>query len=660
MSFLLLGRVAACDHLTRPVTIQGNKARALLALLLVRANHYVSTDLLEDELWNGAPPRGARSTVHAHISRLRSVIGMAGDAAVLAGRAGGYELIVDPSAIDVNRFEGLATQGSHALAQEPREAADLCARALDEWRGPALRDVRHLPSLQIEAERLDELRLATIETRMAGELHAGSHVMVVGSLQRLVDEHPLREQLRALLMLALFRSGRQAEARRAYQAGYAALVEVGLEPGRELRELEDAIGRADPSLLGSARTGPTSGPVGVHVAFEPDQLRSPSRRLVLIEGPDASTAVEALVASARHAGRAVLRGRDAPTASRPYQSVAEALAPLLEEAVEPELIGALAPIVAPMAPAKGVDPAFQRFQAFEAVLELLDGHAARQPLVLLLDDVDRAGASTLDLLEHLARRGHPRTALALVASRSTTRPNAAFDGWLRRLERDGLVQRMPAGPAEAADLPTVDEQPDARDHAALAADAFAQAAELSARAGDDAPAASRIRRGRRPLSGRTHGSRPDARCPDHPSSRVAHRSRPCLPRRLPPRRRPGELPPSGRPCRSRRRCPSPGASGRRRRDRDRVRHGGRRGRGGAVGRPRRHPRRLTGSRRASRRSRPHPSGAGSEGDRHGTARRRSGPAGRKPSVAGGRTRHRRARRVASRWRRRAGSARSTR
>ena len=164
MSLLLLGRVAAHDRLGRPLTIPGVKARALLALLVMRANHHVPTDQLEDELWDGAPPRGARSTIQAHVCRLRSVLGATGGSATLEGGAGGYELRVDPAAVDVHRFESLAGQGSQLLAQHAKEAADLCARALDEWRGPALQDVRQVPALYLEAQRLDELRLATIET----------------------------------------------------------------------------------------------------------------------------------------------------------------------------------------------------------------------------------------------------------------------------------------------------------------------------------------------------------------------------------------------------------------------------------------------------------------------------------------------------------------
>ena len=167
----------------------------MLALLLVHANRHVPTDQLEDEVWDGAPPPAARSTLHAHVSRLRSLLMATGGSATLTGGAGGYELKVDPTDIDAHRFEELAAQGGHVLSQHPRLAADLCARALDEWRGPALQDVRHVPALFLEAERLDELRLATIEARLGAELAVGGHVMAVGPLQRLVDEHPYREQL---------------------------------------------------------------------------------------------------------------------------------------------------------------------------------------------------------------------------------------------------------------------------------------------------------------------------------------------------------------------------------------------------------------------------------------------------------------------------------
>ncbi len=213
MSLLLLGRVAAQDRLARPLTIPGVKARALLALLAVRANRHVPTDQLEDELWDGAPPRGARSTIQAHASRLRTVLGAtAARRHSPAGRAATSCRSTPPRSTCTGSSSSWPRA---ALPTSPRAAADLCARALDEWRGPALQDVRHVPALYLEAERLDELRLATIEARIACELEMGGHALVVGRLQRLVEEHPYRERLRGLLMLALYRSGRQVEARRA-------------------------------------------------------------------------------------------------------------------------------------------------------------------------------------------------------------------------------------------------------------------------------------------------------------------------------------------------------------------------------------------------------------------------------------------------------------
>ena len=489
MSLLLLGRVAAHDRLGRPLTIPGVKARALLALLVMRANHHVPTDQLEDELWDGAPPRGARSTIQAHVCRLRSVLGATGGSATLEGGAGGYELGVDPAAVDVHRFESLAGQGSQLLAQHAKEAADLCARALDEWRGPALQDVRQVPALYLEAQRLDELRLATIETRLSAELEVGGHGMVVGSLQRLVEEHPYRERLRGLLMVALYRSGRQVEARRAYRAGYRALAEIGVQPGHELRALEEAISREDPALNLQPLSGVPIPPADVADQSGGDcgDVLKRNRPAVFVEGPHAANTVDALVEAARGAGRVVLRGRVQATGGRPYHCVAEALAPLLDASVDPELADALAPIFAAVPPAQGSDPAFQRFQVFEAVVELLAAHAAREPLVVVLEDIDEAGASTLDLIEHVARR-RGDAAFSFVLTRTAAKSGAAVDARLLRLERDGLMNRVSCRSEDSVipPTPTGGEWPGAVDPAELAADAFDHAARLSARAGDDA------------------------------------------------------------------------------------------------------------------------------------------------------------------------------
>jgi DNA-binding SARP family transcriptional activator len=489
MSLYLLGRVEAHDRLARPLTIPGVKARALLALLAVRANRHVPTDQLEDELWDGAPPRGARSTIQAHVSRLRSVLGAMGGSATLESAAGGYELRVDPADVDAHRFEVLAAQAGRIVADDARKAADLFARALDEWRGPALQDVRQVPALYLEAQRLDELRLATIEARMSAELDVSGHGLVVGSLQRMVDEHPYRERLLGLLMLALYRSGRQVEALRAYRSGYRALSEIGVQPGRELRALGEAISRGDPDLdrpTASVTPGPAAGVAEPGEEGWGEILRQVPP-VVLVEGPDTADIVDAVVEAAERDGRLVLRGRAQGTAARPYQCIADALAPVLTGPVDLELAAALAPIVAPVPPEPGCDPAFQRFQAFEAVVRVLARHAARQPLVFVLEDLDDAGISTLDLVEHVVRR-RGDAALRLIVARSATKSGAAFDAWLRRLEHDEFMRRVTSRSQDHDHPPTSDtgRQTGAVDPADLAADAFGHAVRMSARAGDDA------------------------------------------------------------------------------------------------------------------------------------------------------------------------------
>ncbi len=496
MSLLLLGRVALQDRSGRPLTIPGIKARALLALLAGRANRYVPTEQLEDQLWDGTPPPAARSTIQAHVSRLRTVLAASGATASLERRASGYELHVDPNDIDVHRFEVLAADADRLVSGDARLAADVCARALDEWRGPALQDVRHVSALFVEAQRLDELRLATIELRLSAELDVGGHAMAVGPLQRLVDEHPYRERLRALLMLALHRSGRQVEALRTYRAGYRALAEIGVRPGCELRELEMAISREDPALQRLGIAG-RPGARRVRSTDVDDGECGHDRPVTLVEGPDPASTVEAIAEAAVRSGRAVLRGTPVVSGGRPYQRIADALAPLLTAGTDPRLLAAMAPIVAAVPPAPGADPAFQRFEAFEAVLAVLSAEAARQPVVVVLDDVDDAGASTLDLIEHIARR-RGDAALRLVLARTSSTSDDAPDGAascarsadarLLALEREGLVHRVTSGQIDAAARPTPggDGPPSATAPAKLAADAFDHAARLSARAGDDA------------------------------------------------------------------------------------------------------------------------------------------------------------------------------
>jgi DNA-binding SARP family transcriptional activator len=217
------------------VGLGGARQRALLALLLTRANEVVSSDRLIEGLWPSATPRTAANTLQFYVSQLRKVLG----ADRILTRSPGYLIRVHPGELDLDRFEHLVEDGS----------ADSLREALALWRGPALADVAYESFAQAEIHRLEELRLLATERRIEADLATGRDAELVGELEELVREHPLREQLRALLMRALYRSGRQAEALAVYAAARGMLVdELGLEPGPVLRDLEQAILRHDPSL----------------------------------------------------------------------------------------------------------------------------------------------------------------------------------------------------------------------------------------------------------------------------------------------------------------------------------------------------------------------------------------------------------------------------
>jgi DNA-binding SARP family transcriptional activator len=235
----LLGPVQAV-RAGREVLLGGPRQRAVLALLVLEAGRVVPTGRLVEELWRGSPPPGAAVTVRSYVSRLRSAL--APEVAV-AARGGGYVISVGPDQLDASRFELLVAAGHDALALGRAVAAGARFReALGLWRGPALGDVLEVEPPAREAARLEELRLAAAEARVEADLAAGLHAEVTGELERLVAEHPLRERLWRLLMLALYRDGRQADALDVYRRVRAMLTqELGLEPGEELRQLEWAV-----------------------------------------------------------------------------------------------------------------------------------------------------------------------------------------------------------------------------------------------------------------------------------------------------------------------------------------------------------------------------------------------------------------------------------
>jgi DNA-binding SARP family transcriptional activator len=237
--FGILGSLEVSDGDVR-LDLAPGRQRALLALLVLHANEPVSADRLIEALWAGVPPASAQKVLQGYVSQLRRVL----PADTIATRGSGYELRADNT--DAREFEGLVEQ---ARAEDPAAAARSLRRALGLWRGRALADFEYEDWALGEADRLEELRLVALEDRLEADLGLGGGPALVPELERLMAEHPLRERLRGQLMLALYRSGRQAEALEAYRDGRRLLDEkLGLTPSPFLEELERRILRHDPDV----------------------------------------------------------------------------------------------------------------------------------------------------------------------------------------------------------------------------------------------------------------------------------------------------------------------------------------------------------------------------------------------------------------------------
>ena len=241
MDFRILGPLEVSSD-GETVDLGGRKQRTLLAMLLVEANRVVAQERLIEALWEDEPPETAAKGVQVYVSQLRKALGKER----LETRSPGYLLRVEPDEVDALRFERLRDQGR-------------LDEALALWRGSPLSDFAYQRFARAEIARLEELRLGCLESRIERDLERGLHHAVVGELETLVAAHPLREGLRRLLMLALYRCGRQAEALDAYQRGRDALVEeLGIEPGRSLRDLQQAILNQDPGLDAPLGEPPTA------------------------------------------------------------------------------------------------------------------------------------------------------------------------------------------------------------------------------------------------------------------------------------------------------------------------------------------------------------------------------------------------------------------
>ncbi len=257
MRFAILGPIDLSVE-GRPVPLAGPKQRALLAFLLLHANQVVSRDRLVDALWGESPPPSASESLDAYIYRLRKLIGRDR----LARSGSGYVLSVEAGELDADRFELLVASARQAAdAGDGRSAVRMLTDALALWRGPAMADVLYQPFAGIPARQLEEQRLSALEARVEAELGSGGGAALVPELEQLVADHPLRERLVAALMLALYRAGRHADALAAFQAARGRLMEeLGLEPGPEVRELQQRILQHDPALAAPRRAARLRGP----------------------------------------------------------------------------------------------------------------------------------------------------------------------------------------------------------------------------------------------------------------------------------------------------------------------------------------------------------------------------------------------------------------
>jgi DNA-binding SARP family transcriptional activator len=436
VEFVILGPLEARDD-GRRLALGGPKQRAVLAMLLLDANRPVSRDRLIDWLWGESPPRSAAHTLDDYVSRLRRALG----AERIERRPGGYLIRVEPGELDLDRFEVLLEQGrSAAAAGDAAQASVVLGQALGLWCGRALADLESEPFAAPESERLEERRLLAVEGRIEAELALGRGEELVVELERLVAEHPFRERLLGLVMLSLYRAGRQADALAAYQGGRRRLAaELGLEPGQALRELEQAILCQDPSLdlpsraavamrrrralIGARTTGVFVGrerELAELLAGLEDSLAGRGR-LFLISGEPGigkSRLADELANQAVRRGAQLLAGRSWEAGGAPaFWPWVQALRTLVRER-DPERLrselGARAPDLAQLLPELrellpglpeplSPDSEGARFRLFDAVASLLRAAAETQPLLLVLDDLHAADEPSLLLLQFVTR-----------------------------------------------------------------------------------------------------------------------------------------------------------------------------------------------------------------------------------------------------------------
>jgi DNA-binding SARP family transcriptional activator/tetratricopeptide (TPR) repeat protein len=441
------------------------KQRALLIDLLVHHGEVVSRDQLIEDLWVGSPPSTGFGVLQNYVSQLRKALGPG----LLATRGRGYALDIDPDALDSIRFERLLRRAHAAQAGgDADSAAALLREARTLWRGPALADVAGEPFALPEIARLSELRAAAAELEVEVELDAGRHREVVARLERLLADHPLRERLWVLLMLALYRSGRQADALRAYHKARKLLdEELGIEPGTELRRLESAILRQQPELLiraeplaraSALRAGAWTAGVRVpglptpatpivgreaeraFIAAFLDEVRGGRRHgLLLLRGEPGIGKTRLLIELATGvaaSGGRVLAGRAYEAErGRPYGAWIDAIRSTPLPSLPDRLRSDLTPLLPELsgAPAELEDER----RLYDAVASLLTLLASAGPLAIVLDDVHWLDEASAGLL-HFAIRALSGAGVvfAAAARAGELQLNANVHRLVRDLDRD--------------------------------------------------------------------------------------------------------------------------------------------------------------------------------------------------------------------------------
>jgi WD40 repeat protein/DNA-binding SARP family transcriptional activator len=446
MRFRVLGplEVEAADG---PLVLGGPKERLLLALLLTRPNRVVAVEALIRGLWGEHPPPTAAKTLQSHVMRLRRALepsrarGAADE--VLVTRQPGYLLRVAPGTLDAARFEDLTAKAGRALAEGAAEVAGSMLReALSLWRGQAFEEFLDADFGAAESDRLGELRLVAVEDRIEADLRLGWHRELVAELEGLVREQPLRERLWAQLLVALYRSGRQADALLAYQRARSILVEeLGIDPGAELRRLQAAVLAQDPGLdlppteAVAAGELPEAlepvGPVFVGRAAELAWLRTVWRNatqgrggVVFVVGRQSmgKTRLAAELGREVHGqGARVLYGRCSSATHDPLQPFGQALADVAASLQE-------------------VSGSGRSSAAFgQGLADSLTGRSDRAVL-LVLDDVHLAQAAMLEALASLGAAATSRRLLVLGAYRDEA-VAAELAGLVQRLDPSGTGRR---------------------------------------------------------------------------------------------------------------------------------------------------------------------------------------------------------------------------